>query len=170
MSGKAIGKTMLFGFPGTYARSGDCIIAQKPVRDNSSDLPFGHAAQIHTDGSIQKADSNFTAAIFAGVAVREVKQSVDYYNSNGAYKKNEPADIIQRGSVSVLCNVGTPAPAGKVYIRVLENAAIPAGLVGGFEAEADGDNTVELTNCRWNSVGKDANGVAELVILTRVNP
>ena len=45
------------------------------------------------------------------------------------------------------------------------NEAVPAGVVGGFEAVADAANTVELTNCRWAGPA-DANGVAELRILT----
>lgn len=42
--------------------------------------------------------------------------------------------------------------------------------VGGFEAEADSTsaNTVKLTGCQWGG-SADANGVAELVILTRQN-
>ena len=43
-------------------------------------------------------------------------------------------------------------------------------VVGGFEAEADSTsaNTVKLTGCQWGG-SADANGVAELVILTRQN-
>ena len=41
-------------------------------------------------------------------------------------------------------------------------------MVSGFEAEADSDKTIELTNAQWGGP-KDANGVAELVILTRLN-
>ena len=82
------------------------------------------------------------------------------------YLELEPCDVIQRGSVSVQVNYGTPLVGSSVYIRVQANPAIPSVIIGGFEATADGENSIELTNSKWGT-GKDSNGVAELVILTR---
>jgi hypothetical protein len=74
--------------------------------------------------------------------------------------------MLERGGVTVNVRVGTPTIGGAVYIRTVANASFPDGVVGGFEAAADGSNTVLLTNAKWATL-KDANGVAELSILTR---
>lgn len=47
-------------------------------------------------------------------------------------------------------------------------AAFPPPAVGGFEAEDDSGKVVQLTNCQWAGPA-DANGVAELRILTMNN-
>ena len=111
-----------------------------------------------------------TFAQFAGVAAREVKQSTDYFAAQGEYLPGQPCDVIERGSVTVTCNVGTPVAGGAVYVRIAANAGIPTGVVGGFEAAADGTNTIQLTNVMWKTGKIDANKVAEVTILTRVNP
>ena len=68
----------------------------------------------------------------------------------------------------MICQKGTPAIGGKVYVRIKANVSHPKALIGGFEAEADSENTVELTNAQWRG-NADANGVAELSILTMIN-
>lgn len=60
---------------------------------------------------------------------------------------------------------GNARLGGAVYIRVAANADYPGAAVGGFEAEADDGNTVQLTGCQWAGPA-DANKVAELRILT----
>ena len=76
---------------------------------------------------------------------------------------------INRGAGVVKCNSGTPTAGGKVYVRIKANASVVGGVVGGFEAADDGENTVELTNVQWTNGYVDANGVAEITILTRLN-
>ena len=44
----------------------------------------------------------------------------------------------------------------------------PGCVVGGFEAEADSGKTQLLDNCLWGGPA-DSNGIAELIILTRVS-
>ena len=61
-----------------------------------------------------------------------------------------------------------PKLGGAVYIRIAESESYPGAAVGGFEAEADGANTVQLTNCQWAGAA-DVNKVAELRILTMNN-
>jgi hypothetical protein len=110
-------------------------------------------------------------AQFAGVGVREVKQGVNYTgNGQGTYAPGEAADVIGRGTVIVTCNVGTPTAGGPVYLRIIANGAIPLGIVGGFEAAADGTNTVLLTNAKWSTGRIDANKSAEVTILSRILP
>lgn len=108
-------------------------------------------------------------AQFAGVAVREIKQSTAYFTSQGEYDPGQPCDVLERGSVTVYCNNGTPKARGTVYIRIAANVAFPNAPVGGFEADADGTNTIQITNAQWKTGNLDSNNVAELTLLTRNN-
>ena len=73
-----------------------------------------------------------------------------------------------RGSINVKCPRSTPSLGGAVYVRTAVNDSFPGCDVGGFEAEADSGKTQLLGNCQWGGTA-DANGVAELIILTRSN-
>lgn len=171
MPGFVVGKSLNLGYPGNVSRSADAIITARVVSpDDAAAIPFGSPVVLNTDNTYSLFGASSTAATFAGVAVREVKQSTDYFSANGSYSPGQVCDVIERGSVTVVCNVGTPTAGGKVYVRITANGSIPAGVVGGFEAAADSTNTVEITNARWKTGKIDANNVAEITILTRVNP
>jgi len=109
------------------------------------------------------------ASQFAGIAVREVKQSTNYLlqTQGGSYTATQPCDALQRGSITVTCQNGTPVAGGSVWVRVATNAAFPNAVVGGFEAVADGANSVQLTSVQWKTGSIDANLTAELTILSR---
>lgn len=67
--------------------------------------------------------------------------------NTGVYPPGSEADGFLQGTINVAVNVGTPAGAGApVYIRKALNAAFPLGVIGGIEGQADGSNTVEMTN------------------------
>lgn len=167
MPGKVIGTSFNYGYPGTISRLGDEITRTRPKASASDDIYFGDPVTVNTDGSVTRLGASGTAAKFAGIAVRRIKGATQYTSQNRAYYTDqEPVDVIERGAVAVNVYVGTPTVGGDVYLRVTANEDIPAGVVGGFEAGADSTNTVKLTSCKWGTV-KDANGVAELVILTR---
>lgn len=171
MPGQAIGITMNYGYPGSFARNADCLIGNHIVKSTDSTGPnFGDPVVLNSDNTISKFGASNTAAQFSGVAVREVKQNVNYYPTAGSYSPGAPSDVIKRGNVSVVCNVGTPTAGGAVYIRITANGAIPAGVVGGFEAAADGTNTIQLTNAKFATGLMDANNVTELAIMSRINP
>lgn len=53
-------------------------------------------------------------------------------------------------------------------MRIKVNDSFPNAVVGGFEAVADSENSVKLTNAQWAGAA-DANGIAELRILTMLN-
>lgn len=170
---QTIGKTMTNGYAGSYARQPDMIVNTRPA-GGSNPIPFG-TALTYSSGTVVAAGTGFTAAKFAGVAGREIKSSLQYLEqSPGEYMPGDPVSVFQRGSINVLCQGSTaPALGGAVYILV--NTTETTGLanvpVGAFTAMADGTtaaNTVQLTNCQWGGPA-DANGIAELVILTRVN-
>lgn len=167
MPGKAIGISFNNGYPGTISRLGDEISRTRPLKAGTADLYFGDPVVLNTDGTFEKFGASHTPDQFAGVAMRRVKSATQYLSQNRAfYTSLEPTDVLERGGVTVNVNAGTPTIGGAVYIRIAANNAIPAGVIGGFEAAADGANTIQITNAKWATL-KDANGVAELTILTR---
>lgn len=174
MSGKAIGIELNLGYPGTVSRSVDTIITARKLqskiqdgKETASPIFFGEAVILNEDNTYSKFGEGNTSNDFVGIAVREVKQTTDYYSSTGSYLPNEIMDVLNRGSITVNCNNGTPTAGGKVFIRIKENPSIPYGKIGQFEAIADADNTVEIPNLKWATNKLDKNKVAEVTILTR---
>lgn len=158
-----IGQTMTHGYAGSYARQPDMIANTRPA---GAEIVFGAALMYDASGAVVPMGEGGTAEGFVGVAAREVKSALSYLEQSvGSYAKGEAVTVFQRGAINVKCASGTPQLGGKVYVRIAANESIPTAVVGGFEAAADGVNTVELTNCQWAGPA-DANGVAELRILT----
>lgn len=163
---QTIGQTMPHGYAGSYARQPDMIVNTRPA---GAEITFGAALKYDESGAVAPMDAGDTAENFVGVASREVKSALSYLEQNaGSYAAGEAVPVFQRGTINVKCAVGTPKLGGKVYVRIAANESIPTGEAGGFEAAADGGNTVELANCQWAG-SADANGVAELRILTMNN-
>lgn len=170
MAGKAIGKSMNYGYAGNYARTPDDIVASRQLKGDAA-VPFGAPVVLNTDNTYSPVGASTTAAVIAGIALRIVKQAIAYENQNvSQYNPGEMMSVLERGAATVVCNVGTPTAGGKVYVRVAANEGIEEGVVGGFEAAADGTNTIEIPNMRWTTGYMDANRIAEVTILTRVNP
>ncbi len=163
---QVIGKTMLHGYAGSYSRQPDTIIDTHPAEGA---IVFGQGVVYGTAGAVIVPGSSATAADFVGIALRETKSATSYLNQNdGSYVANDAVPVLKRGCANVICQNGTPALDGDVYLRVAANASIPAAVVGGFEAAADGANSVKLTNVKWKGAA-DANGVAEVRILTTLH-
>jgi hypothetical protein len=164
---QVIGTAMTAGFAGSYSRQPDMIVNTRPA-GGSAAIPFG-APLVYSEGTVVQMGADATAAQFVGVAGREIKSSLTYLEqSPGEYNPGDPVSVFQRGSIQVKCQRGTPALGGAVYVRITYNSSYSSAQVGGFEAEADSSNTVQLTNAQWGGA-PDANGIAELVILTRLN-
>lgn len=165
MPGTVIGKTLNFGYPGQISRQGDEISRTRPVKKGAANIPFGAAVEIGADGTCTLLGAGAgTAAAFAGVAMRRVKSALVYPDQNhGYYAANENCDILERGAVMVECVAGNPTVGGAVHVY---KAAASGHTMGEFAAAADATNTVQLTNAKW-ATGKDANNVAEVVIVTR---
>jgi len=156
---------MPHGFAGGYARQPDMIVSTRPA---GTQIVFGAPLKYDASGRVVPLEAG-EAAAFVGIAAREIKSALNYLDQNtGAYAENEAVPVFQRGAVNVLCRKGTPKLGGAVYVRVKANESFPTAAVGGFEAEADGANTIQLTNCQWAG-SADANKVAELRILTMSN-
>lgn len=162
---QTIGKVMPHGYAGSYARQPDMIINTRPAGGN---IPFGLALTYDTNKNVvvfgTQASNNFV-----GVAAKEIKSSLNYLEQGiGEYAADEAVSVFQRGAVNVKCQRSTPSLGGAVYVRTAVNEAYPGAVVGGFEAEADTGKTVMLGNCQWAGPA-DANGIAELRILTMLN-
>ena len=164
-----IGKDMPHGFAGCYARQPDMIVETRPA-GGETPIVFGTPLVYDTDNvSVIPAGATFTAAEFAGVAGFEIKSVLTYLDQAvGQYAPGEPTSVFQRGSINVKCYDGTPALGGTVYVRTGTSDTYATGVVGGFSANNESGKTVALTNCQWGGPA-DANGIAELVILTKLN-
>jgi len=172
MSGTTIGKSLNFGFAGSYARQPDMIIQTRP-NVGTADIVFGRPVMKGTVGGVdgvRNIIAGFVPSQFGGIAARQVQSALNYADQGlngggGSYPVNAPVSVFQRGSISVICSAGTPVLGGPVYVRVVAGTGTN---IGDIEATADGTNNVQLTNAQWGGAA-DANGVAELVLLTRVN-
>ena len=157
---QTIGLNMSHGFAGSYARQPDMIVNTAPL-GGTTVIPFGTPLVRGENGAVLPMGTGNTGGQFIGVAGREVKSPAEFFNQNvGQYAPEEPVSVFQRGCINVKCQKGSPSIDGTVYVRV---AASGSYVVGGFEAEADGTNTVALSNAQWNGPA-DNRGVAELRI------
>lgn len=163
---QVIGKDMPHGFAGCYARQPDMIVETRPAGGTAS-IPFGAPLVYDPSKNVVQAGASFTAAAFAGVAGSEIKSALTYLDQQaGQYAPGEAVSVFQRGSINVKCYDGTPALGGTVYVRTAESETYTTGVVGGFSATNESGSTVALSNCQWGGPA-DANGIVELVILTR---
>ena len=163
MLGKAIGKNFDLGYAGNVSRDRDNIIVSRVVKQGEQDILFGQAVVLNEDNTIQKIGADNTQQQCIGIAIREVKQTTNYFTSEGAYHQCDACSILTRGSITVKCNAGTPKAGGKVYVRVEKN---DKGEVGEFEAEQSTGN-IELENVIFTTGQLDKNNIAEITILER---
>ena len=177
------------GFPGNMSRLAERVIVARPLLattatavQNGQPLVIiptaggGDNYQSVTDFIAGGGTLSATSRI--SIAHREVKTNLVYTTLTtigtpfiNVYQPGELTEAIERGSAVVKFNVTAPATTAlsqqAVYIRVAVNAAIPAGIVGGFEAVADGTNTVQIPNIIFRTGYIDGNGVAEVTMLVR---
>ena len=157
---QTIGLNMSHGFAGSYARQPDMIVNTAPLGGTAT-IPFGTPLVRGEGGAVVPMGSGNTGNQFIGVAGREVKSPAEFFSQSvGQYAPQEAVSVFQRGCINVKCQKGSPAIDGTVYVRVTASGNYD---VGGFEAEADGTNTVALVNAQWNGPA-DNHGVAELRI------
>lgn len=175
------------GFPGQVSRTGERVIAARQVLSTTpSAVNFGDTMVLVPDaaGGTYQTVADFiagsgtmTAALFAGIAVREVKTAVTYPYTPGQpsvskYLPGEIAEVLERGSIVVPITVGASSAVagGPVYLRIALNGSIPAGVVGDLEGAADGSNTISLASVGvvFRTGVVDANGNAEITLKNRV--
>jgi len=192
MPGTVIGKSLNLGFIGKISRNIDNIISSRLVKsildgggaETLKSIPFGKAVVLNTDntyslfGDSGSGVSAATAALFAGIAVGEVKQMTTYGNVSaaGQYDPKQPCDVLERGSTTIQVVDSTnnaPTAGGKVYIcSAVGNGSLTVGdLYATATPTGIGTGTVlELTNVRFTTGKVDANSVAEVTIITRNQP
>lgn len=169
MPGRVIGIELPLGYPGTIARTPDPIIMNRTVKDDSANIGYGKPVVLNGDNTYSAFGADNTSDQFGGVAIREVKMATNYYDQNDVeYLPGQQCDVLERGSIVVKCPKGTPTAGGKVYVRIAANNTYPGSVIGDFEAEADGSNTVELTGVVWATGRIDADKCCELLIKERV--
>jgi hypothetical protein len=165
MPGRTIGIMMNVGYAGTQSRTADAII-QNRIAEGT--IAFGQAVALTDTNKWRLVKTGDTAAVVAGIAVREVVQANTFDpQSNPDYVANVPCDVMVRGNCTVKCQRGTPTSGAAVYVRIIANNTYPNAVVGGFEAEADDANTIQVTNIEWTTGVMDANGNVEVTIKTR---
>lgn len=165
MPGKVIGRSLNYGFAGNFARNPDLIAVTRP-NNSDLDIVFGTPLMADALGGVVPVDDTFTVDLFAGITGSAIKTEFSYFDqedSGGKYAPKEPVTVVQRGSISVICSDGTPIIGGEVYVRIEKDGT---KKIGDFETTSVAGKNVLLTNAQWGS-GADANGVAELVLLTR---
>ena len=175
-------KGIQLGFIGSITHEGQSLREPKQVKaTDANPIAFGETLTANIDAtntysSIKQFIANggtVTAATPLGIAVSNVKTNTSYNAqggqvvSGGNYQPGDFCDGLVVGGACVPCMNGTPVAQGPVYIRVALNASIPAGVIGGLEAVADGSNTVLLTNLKWKTGYLETDGGCEVTILTR---
>jgi hypothetical protein len=142
------------GFPGTVSRQGERVItARQVLLAAPHNINFGDPVVCVPDqgtiGGSYESVLDYVATIanlaslsklFAGSAVREVKTQLLYPNNVvpgvqqlGYYSPGQLAEVLQRGSMTVLLSVGAPSTEDQVYTRIALNANVAAGLIGDYE-------------------------------------
>lgn len=165
MPGRTIGIMMNVGYAGTQSRTADAII-QNRIAEGT--IAFGQAVALTDTNKWRLVKTGDTDAVVAGIAVREVVQANTFDpQSNPDYVANVPCDVMVRGNCTVKCQRGTPTSGAAVHVRITANNTYPNAVVGGFEAEADDANTIQVTNIEWTTGVMDANGNVEVTIKTR---
>lgn len=168
-----IGTKLNLGYEGAYSRTPDAIIMSRLVSMAMAQdqVLFGRALILTDEGTYQVLDSATDVDKFVGISVREVRQATNFYDqSEAGYQKGEYCPALERGNLVVKCRNGVPAIHGKVYVRVDAEGVIPGTVIGGFEAQADGANSVVIPNAKWVNPGVDGNGMAEVCLVERPLP
>lgn len=171
MAGSAIGINLGLGFAGVPSRQDDNLIRNRISGETASNITFGAPVVLATDNTVKNWAADSTAVVFAGIAIANVKTNQTAYAAgsvgSGYYSPKQPVDVLERGSVPVFCKNGTPTAGGAVYVRTV---AAEGHAIGDFEAIADAEKNVQIANAKWTTGKIDSSLLAEVTLLTRVNP
>lgn len=161
MAGNVIGKSLGFGYPGSYARTPEQTIRTFPA---AGTIQFGDPVKLGTTAgtAVKFSDGTTDAESFIGIAARRVQSAKIYPAQNiGEYSDKEPCDVLIRGSVTVMITPEASATApvynGKVYLDT---------ATGAFYTD-ESEGRILLPNAKWGG-GKDTNGICELIITDAV--
>lgn len=185
MPGTVIGTSLNLGYAGRVSSNAYSKITSrlsKSILDGNGaetlpDILFGSPVVVNADNTYSKFGATGTGvaaatlANFGGFAVAEVKQMATWGNvsGSGAYSGTQPVDVIQQGEITVFVKDGTPATNGQVYVCTVAGGAIAVGDIVCSTTPTGGGTGIALTNVKYTTGKKDANGISEIVILTQLN-
>lgn len=163
------------GFPGAVSRFGERVIAARPFMPSNAtlNLNFGDPAVIIPNNlggyydsvadfvAASPANIGLVAAYFSGMAVREVKTQLVYPAGQtpgilqvGYYANEQMAEVLQRGSGTIVLAAGAPLAEQQVYTRVVLNVAnVPAGYIGDWETNPVATDLFSTTVAAAAAVG-----------------
>lgn len=146
-------KGLYLGFVGNISNEGYSLRTARQVNpSDTNNIAFGETFVLNTNNtysSVKQFLANGNGVLSnstpIGIAVSNVNTNPTYNTAGsndvltpgGVYLPGAIMDGLVQGTINVSCNNGTPTAGGAVYIRTATNGAIPAGVVGGLEAEAD---------------------------------
>jgi len=162
MPASVIGKSLNIGYPGNVSRNDPrTFVMNRPVK--TAAIPFGLPVKLNADNTYDLFAYDSAAAVFAGIALRNVKQqSVFATNTTGQYEVNEGCDVMQQGFMTVLVNATASLTAGGAVWAVFSAAHVFKYF--DIVEPAATDTGVLITNAKWFTGVKDGNNVAELQI------
>lgn len=154
------------GIPGTIHRMENAEVITETTDPALPFTAYGVAGAIGAaNGRIRPIGAGDTDATVYGLLVRTFPGHAGTdWNSQGLGQSVPPGGVrnlsfMIRGFMNVKCNAGTPVKLGAVYIRIA--AGTTNQPVGGFEAAADGANTILLTRSYFRGPA-DAFGNTEI--------
>ena len=152
---------MSSGIPGDISRKDMSTIESFQFSAPAPFGAYGVAAKV-SGSNLVPFTGGETAASLYGFLVRPypTNAGTDGLGVSTPPQSGGTGNVLRRGYISVKVNNGTAAQYGQVYIRVALNVAIPAGVIGGVEAVADGTNTVAID--AQFMCAADSNGNAEI--------
>lgn len=156
------------GIPGDVNRTHPCNI--EPCLMDPDDPPTFYGQAVVVDSVTQAvrtvlAGDGAIANIY-GITARPypIQQQSGGMTSDfgpGSVPTDQPVDVMRWGYQMVSVSGDTdPVKGGKVYVRIAASAG--SHVQGGFEAAADGGNTILLPAASWNG-SPDADGNAEII-------
>jgi len=177
-------KGLYLGFVGNISNEGYSLRTARQVNPSDSDnVAFGETFVLNTNNtysSVKQFLANGAGVISSstpiGIAVSNVNINPTYNTAGtddvltpgGVYLPGSIMDGLVQGTINVSCNNGTPTAGGPVYIRTALNGAIPAGVVGGLEAQADPNpvTTATLTTTSGSATATVSSGTGIVAGMT----
>jgi hypothetical protein len=143
------------GIPGMVTRSGATI---EPQLLDSSNQPSEYGSLVVIDATSHKLRAfGASDTVALGLLVRPYPFQQPSTDHN--VPQSGIVDVMRRGYMSVHLNAGTAVNEGKVYARIANASA--GKPIGGIEAAAVADETVEITNAKFTGAA-DADGNVEI--------
>lgn len=157
MSGKVIGKTLNYGYPGTVSRASDTVILSYPVVDGL--IKFGAPVVFDAaKNAVAPVSADSEAANIIGIAVREVRQPYEDSEEGWYYKEGDVCNVLVRGTAVVEVGVATGMAArGAVYVKADDGSWTSVS-----------ESNLAVSNAIFATGKVDGNSIAEITLLERL--